>query len=171
MPERDVAVDWFCSAAEQLVTTLTVADPDEPVWTWAQQKDVAFVCRRMAQETAVHRWDAESAAGDPSPVEAGIATDGVDEFLDMWLPGEERPFNRPGESIHLHQTDGEGEWVLYCRSEGIAVERSHAKGSVAVRAPASDLLLLLWRRVPPKDVEVFGDEQLLKEFLAWMDLD
>ncbi len=170
-PARDGAVGWFRTGAEHLVETLTAADPDEPVWTWAQQKNVAFVCRRMAQETTVHRWDAESAAGDPDPIEAGLATDGVDEFLDIWMPAEERPFGHPGESIHLHQNDGEGEWVLCCGTEGISVERSHAKGSVAVRASASELLLLLWRRVRPGDVEVFGDEQLLVEFLAWMDLD
>jgi len=169
-PERDGAVRWFRAGADNLVETLTAADPQETVWTWAQQKDVAFVCRRMAQETSVHRWDAESAAGDPGPIEAGLATDGVDEFFDIWMPAEERPFGHPGESIHLHQTDGEGEWVLHCRPDGISVERSHAKGSVAVKAPASDLLLLLWRRVPPGEYEVFGDEQLLVEFLAWMDL-
>ncbi|MDQ3767623.1 MAG: maleylpyruvate isomerase family mycothiol-dependent enzyme [Actinomycetota bacterium] len=171
VPDRDGAVGWFRTGAQNLVESLTAADPDEPVWTWAQQKNVAFVCRRMAQETTVHRWDAESAAGDPGPIEAGLAIDGVDEFLDVGMPAEERPFGHPGESIHLHRTDGEGEWVLYCGPEWISVERSHAKGSVAVRAPASDLLLLLWRRVRPGDVEVFGDEQLLVEFLAWMDLD
>lgn len=170
-PERDGAVGRFRSDAEHLVGTLTGADPDEPVWTWAQQKNVAFVCRRMAQETTVHRWDAESAAGPPAPVEAGLASDGVDEFFDIWMPAEERHFGHPGKSIHLHQTDGDGEWVLYCRPEGVSVERSHAKGSVAVRAPASDLLLLLWRRRRSGDVEVFGDEQFLVEFLAWMDLD
>lgn len=170
-PEREGALDWFRSGAGQLVETLTAADPSERVWTWAQQNNVAFVCRRMAQETAVHRWDAESAAGDPNSIETALATDGVDEFLDIWIPAEDRPFNRPGESIHLHQTDGEGEWIVRFGSEGVTVERSHAKGSVAVRAPASDLLLLLWRRVPPADIEVFGDKQLLEEFLAWMDLD
>ena len=171
VPEREGALGWFDSGAEHLVETLRAADPSERVWTWAQQKDVAFVCRRMAQETAVHRWDAESAAGDANPIESALAADGVDEFLDTWIPAEERPFGHPGESIHLHQTDGDGEWIVRCGSEGVTVERSHAKGSVAVRAPASDLLLLLWRRVPPADVEVFGDRLLLEEFLAWMDLD
>ena len=170
-PQRDGAVEWFRAGAEQLVETLTAADPDATVWTWAEQKDVAYVCRRMAQETSVHRWDAESAAGEPAPIEAELAIDGVDELFDIWMPAQEQPFGHPGESIHLHQTDGAGEWVLFCRPEGISVERSHAKGSVAVKAPASDLLLLLWRRVRPGDYEVFGDEQLLADFLAWMDFD
>ncbi len=171
LPEREAAVGWFSAGAGHLVETLTAADPDDPVWTWAHQKNVAFVCRRMAQETAVHRWDAESAAGDPHPVEVVLAADGVDEFLDIWMPAEEQTFGHPGESIHLHQTDGEGEWFLSLSPEGIGVERAHGKGSVAVRAPASDLLLMLWRRLGARDVEVFGDERLLVKFLAWMDLD
>lgn len=171
LPKRDAAVDWFCAGAARLVDTLTAAEPNERVWTWGQQKNVAFVRRRMAQETAVHRWDAESAAGAPRSLEVALATDGVGEFFDTFMPAEERVFERPGESIHLHQTDGEGEWLVRFDPHGVSVEHSHAKGSVAVRGPASDLLLLLWRRVDPRDVEIFGDERLLMEFLAWMDLD
>jgi uncharacterized protein (TIGR03083 family) len=171
MPEREDAVNWFSAGAEHLVESLSNADPHEPVWTWAQQKDVAFVARRMAHETAVHRWDAESAAGGPGPVEGELAADGVDEFLDIWVPAQDRPFGRPGESIHLHRTDGDGEWVLQFAPNGASVARSHAKGSVAVRGSASDLLLLLWGRVGPEDVEIFGDDQVLGEFLAWTDLD
>lgn len=170
-PPRDEAVGWFREGAEQLVATLTAADPEERVWTWAAQKNVAFVRRRMAHETAVHRWDAESAAGDPGPLEAALAADGVDEFLDVFVPAQRQPFERMGESLHLHRIDGDGEWLVRFNPDGVSVQRSHAKGSVAVRAPASELLLLLWRRVGIEDVEVFGDRSLLSDFLAWMDLD
>jgi hypothetical protein len=48
------------------------------------------------------------------------------------------------------------------------VEPGHGKGDVAVRGPASDLLLVLMRRVPPGDppVEVLGDAAVLDELLA-----
>ena len=48
--------------AAELGRILGDADPAASVWTWAPQKDVAFIVRRMALETAVHRWDAEAAA-------------------------------------------------------------------------------------------------------------
>ena len=51
---------------------------------------------------------------------------------------------------------------------GITVEPGHGKGDVAVRGPASDLLLVLMRRLPPGDpaVEVLGDAAVLDELLA-----
>jgi predicted lipid carrier protein YhbT len=47
------------------------------------------------------------------------------------------------------------------------VRREHAKGDVAVRAPASDLLLFLWGRIPPDRLEVMGDTALLPR---WFEL-
>ena len=66
------------------------ADPAMPVWTWSQDKTAGFVIRRMAQETAVHLWDANAAAGTISPIEATLASDGIDEFLTHMLPGRRR---------------------------------------------------------------------------------
>ena len=42
------------------------ADPRQPNWTWSSDHTAGFVIRRMAQETAVHRWDADDAAGSAS---------------------------------------------------------------------------------------------------------
>ena len=39
----------------------------------------------MAQETAVHRLDAERAAGREHAIDAELAADGVDEFLFEFL--------------------------------------------------------------------------------------
>jgi hypothetical protein len=41
---------------------------------------------------------------------------------------------------------------------------------ITVRAPTSDLLLLLWRRVAPDGVEVDGERSALERFLAISDL-
>ncbi|HEY5164497.1 MAG TPA: hypothetical protein VIJ44_00965 [Acidimicrobiia bacterium] len=41
----------------------------------------------------------------------------------------------------------------------------HAKGDVAIRGPASDLLLVMMRRRSPDDVEVLGDRAVLDGFL------
>jgi uncharacterized protein (TIGR03083 family) len=74
------------SGAARLVEALRSADPDEPVWTWAARKDAGFVVRHQVQEAAVHRWDAEQAAGRDVPLHPAAAADGVDEFLQISTP-------------------------------------------------------------------------------------
>ena len=56
----------------------------------------------------------------------------------------------PGETIHLHATDTDGEWLIRLTPDGIETSREHAKGDVAARGPASDLFLFLVGRVPPE---------------------
>ncbi len=48
--------------------------------------------------------------------------------------------------------------------------RDHRRASVSARATASDLLLLLWRRVPPSAVETSGNPRLLRRLLEGLDL-
>ena len=67
--------------------------------------------------------------------------------------------------MHLHCTDGDGEWLLRLTPDGLEVEAIHAKGDVAVRGTASDLLLVMMRRRPPDAVEVLGDRAVLDGFL------
>jgi hypothetical protein len=51
---------------------------------------------------------------------------------------------------------------------GITVRRAHEKATLALRGGASDLLLVLIRRLPPDDppVGVHGDPALLQRWLA-----
>ena len=56
---------------------------------------MGFVIRRMAQETAIHRWDAESAAGTVTPVESTLASDGIRTF-DAGRPTEVLASSRAG---------------------------------------------------------------------------
>jgi uncharacterized protein (TIGR03083 family) len=163
-PSEDDLLDWFSDGVDQVAAILEETDPATAVWTWAPRQDVAFVQRRMAQETAVHRVDAQLAAGPPEPIEAMLAADGIDEFLTLFFAAQADKDG--GESVHLHATDAPGEWVVVVRDGTVSVEREHGKGDAAVRGPASDLLLLLWRRVSPEDVEVVGDGEALRRFLA-----
>jgi uncharacterized protein (TIGR03083 family) len=164
-------VDWFRDGVMHLAEVIEHADGGEPIWSWSGQKNIAFVQRRMPQETAVHRWDAEAAAGVAGSIEPELARDGVDEYFDIFMPAEESSFDGRGETIHLHQTDGGGEWVLELGPERVQVERGHRKGDAAVRGSGSDLLLMLWRRIPLSAVEVIGDRALVERFIAWMDLE
>jgi hypothetical protein len=116
----------------------------------------------------VHRIDAELTAGvDVTPVDPAFAVDGIDEVLFMMLPisGPE-PIGGNGETVHLHATDIEGEWLVTLLPESATAERGHAKGDAAIRGTASDLLLQVWGRDALGELEVFGDESVIARFRA-----
>jgi uncharacterized protein (TIGR03083 family) len=140
------------------------------VATWAGQQPAIFWPRRMAIETALHRWDAQAARGDAAPVSTPLALDAIDELFEVILPWRGTVDVAPeGTSVHLHATDvdgGAGEWLVTFVSAGVAVEHAHAKGDLAVRGTASDLLLLLWNRIGPERCQVFGNVGLLERWRA-----
>lgn len=170
----DDALAWHRREHEALVATLEASDPEAPGWSWGRDRHLRFWFRRAAQELAVHRWDVECASGEARPIDPRLAADGVDELLDEFgpppveyrtHPGVAAQFGGDGETMHLHATDlGDepgGEWLVTARPDHFEVERVHAKGDVAVRGTASDLLLLLWGRLPHDGLETFGEVSLL----------
>jgi uncharacterized protein (TIGR03083 family) len=163
LPEDPAGLpDWLEQSAAELVATLSGADPADECWTWTADRHVGFWARRMAHETSVHRWDAEGVSGDPEPIEGGLAVDGIDEHLAN-LPSILGPESTrgSGETLHLHCTDRDGEWLLRLGADGPEVRREHAKGDVALRGSASDLFLVLIGRMAPTAVDVFGDPAIL----------
>ena len=163
-PPRGELLGWYEQGLEELLTVLEVADPETRVWTFYRPDETAgFWRRRMAQETAVHRVDAESAHGGPRPVPAALAADGVSELLDVFLAphAEGEPVGGRGESLHLHATDTEGEWRLRLLPAGVEVGRGHARADATASGGASDLLLFLWGRAPADPLERSGDPALL----------
>ncbi|MFF1867774.1 maleylpyruvate isomerase family mycothiol-dependent enzyme [Kitasatospora herbaricolor] len=172
-PSRPAGPDlvaWFAEGAERAAGVLEALDPALPRWSWADRADAGFIQRRMAQETAVHAWDAVNAAGRDEPVERALALDGVDELLAHFLPAVP-PTGLAEAGLHLHATDGAageagGEWTLRAVDGGWRIGHEHGKGAAAVRGTASDLLLLLWGRRPAERLEVFGDPDALKAYLA-----
>jgi uncharacterized protein (TIGR03083 family) len=166
-PGGESAIEWLEQGAEELASALEVADLDAPCWTFGGEQKVAFWCRRTTQETAVHRWDAQNAAsGAAEPIDPALAADGIDEWLGLLnaFRGAKLARVEP-QTIHLHCTDEPGEWLLSLDASGMQVTPEHAKGDVAARGTASDLLLMLLGRKSASDVEVFGDAALLDSFL------
>ena len=158
--------------ASRLADALERTDPATPVWTWATQQDVAFVFRRMAQETAVHRVDAERAAGSDHRVDPELASDGIDEFLEHFAPRLAKAVPPLAGSVHVHCTDVAGEWLVRTDPhDRYVVTREHAKGDAAVRGPAHDLLTVLWRRQPLESVDVIGDRDVAERLVARADLE
>jgi uncharacterized protein (TIGR03083 family) len=171
VPHGPEALTWWDHEYEQLLTLLDTLDPEMPAYNWAPQaKKVGFWHRRMAHETAVHRWDAQFALGRGEPVEAKLAADGVSEVLDTWLPAGRRqgPTDRTG-VVQLNASDVEQHWFVRLRGEGIALldtdtlldtDDPHAR--VLARGTASDLLLALYGRVLFDVLDVTGDASLLE---------
>ncbi|GAA1153439.1 maleylpyruvate isomerase family mycothiol-dependent enzyme [Kitasatospora gansuensis] len=156
---------WLAKGVERCAATLERLDPELPRWTWSVQQNAGFIQRRMAQETAVHCWDALYAVGRDEPIERALAADGIDEFLHLFISGAPTA-DFPADGLHLHATDGPGEWLLRAVDGGWQVGTEHAKGAVAVRGSASDLLLLLWQRRSADQLEVFGTAEDLAAVLA-----
>jgi uncharacterized protein (TIGR03083 family) len=168
---------WLRAGAARLAGTVQAAGSD-PVWTFAGMRPVVFWARRMAHETAVHRADAEIAAGRVPGLAPDLAADAIDEWLGF-MPaamtdgaGDPRQDALPaGRALHIHATDdalaGTGEWTLRHEPSGITLARGHAKGDVAVRGPAARLLFVLVRRLPADNpsVEVLGDPAVLARWL------
>lgn len=167
---------WFEEQTAALVEALTSVGEDEPVWNWSVDRPhvARFWPRRMAHETAVHRYDAECAADmvdAAASVPAALAVDGIDEILDTILPSmvarraEQSMASSLGGTLHAHCTDVPGEWLVSVADAVVEVQREHAKGDAAVRAPASPLFLFLAGRLPVDAVEVFGDEAVVANWL------
>lgn len=181
------AARWLEAGAEQLIAAVREADGD-PVWAFVvgAQAPASIWGRRMAHETLVHRADVQLAFSRPVEIEADLAADAIDEWLDVMsgpllgqpdLRAEALPVGR---TLHVHAvqatpatTAGDGEpvpseWLVRHGDDGVTVEREHAKADVAVTGPAARLLLALLRRLPADDpsITVYGDGGLLTGWLA-----
>lgn len=177
MPDGDDARSaWLEESAERLVDAVRETPADAPVWTYLGPRTPEFWLRRMAGEAAVHRADVAITLGQPFQLEPEVAADLISEGLAMLA---ERPPGSPGsagtggggETLHFHVTGAElgeaGEWFVRRRPDGIDVEQRHGKADVALRGPATELLLVLLRRLPPDHpgMEVLGDEAVLTKWL------
>lgn len=172
-PDRSEAVllAWARQRADRLEDALGAADPDGDCWTFGPPRTRRFWFRRQALETVLHAWDAQRATGRTEVMDPAVAADGVDEFLTVMIPRGLRrdPGTWAGETLHLHRTDGAGEWTLRLGPDGTAgVEHGHGKADVALRGPAEALWLWCTNRVPPSElpIEILGDAGLAERWAA-----
>ncbi|MGH9917477.1 MAG: maleylpyruvate isomerase family mycothiol-dependent enzyme, partial [Nitrososphaerales archaeon] len=157
--------DWYKQLAGHLIGELRATAPDTTIWTWVpDDKSTRFAARRCANELAVHRFDMQLARGRPEPIEAVLAADGIEEIFIM-IEARSAPTGQGnGETIHLHGIDRGDEWVLTLTTEGLVVDRHHAKADLALRGKVSDLELILYQRPTLSNVEHIGDGAALE---AW----
>jgi uncharacterized protein (TIGR03083 family) len=157
---------WYSAHLDHTLDILTATPADTPAWTFSSrgERRVGWWRRRLAVELAIHRWDAQHAAGlggaaSPPPLDAKVAAAGVEEFLTEFLPGllAQPEVSGITGTLHLHAIDGPSEWWvdLDARADAAAIP-GHAKADTAIRGTESDLLLWLTNRGPASSVEILG---------------
>lgn len=170
LPESvDETSTWLLEGAGAVGEELRACGDHTPVAGFAGPVPARFWGRRMAAETLVHRFDAELTAGVPlgADVAPDAAADAIDEglgLLEAFGPAFKPELGGAGETLHVHLTDVDGEWVITRESTGPRVERVHRKADVAVRGPATVVLAVLTNRRAVDDVEVLGDAALLTDW-------
>ena len=113
--ERDDLLAFFRRASADLQHSLAAASPDTPAWTWSDEQSVGFIRRRQAHEALIHRIDAELTAGDRTPMDVGLSTDGVDEALHIMYGGLP-PWGQfapdPTQTVRVETTDTHRSWLV-----------------------------------------------------------
>lgn len=153
-PVQSELIDRFRTGALHLIEVLRQADPAEQVWTWApSQRNVAFVQRHQVQEAAVHRWDAEHAAGRAVSLDVPVCVDSIEEFLTFSVASVADPADPPSPSLDgafvLRATDADAAWTVSDDDQPgtVRFERGARPDHPVLSGTASDLLLWLYRRV------------------------
>lgn len=159
-------------AADALVVTLGEAGPAAQMWCPVAGGGAEFYARRFAQETVAHRADAALALGQPFVLDHDLAGDGVEEWLalgSMPFHFDVHPWMRellgPGRTIGLHANDTSEHWLLDFTGDAIAWRRGNESARAELRGSVTDLLLVLYRRLPVTAVEVVGDRELVDFWL------
>jgi uncharacterized protein (TIGR03083 family) len=161
-------------AYAELVAAFAEHDPADPVPTWYEpDQTVAFWIRRMAQETAIHRIDAQQAAGLPvTPVPDDLAVDGVDEVLKRFLAYDSVHWPDQFSQMKGGHLAGEGSrdailviagqtaWTVRPSPREVLVEDGASDDPrVAVEAAPDPMLRWAWGRAGDDAVRVSGDPE------------
>jgi len=168
--DRDL-VDWFAQGHAALVAALTEADPGLACWTFlAAPSPLAMWARRQAHETAIHRADAELAAGRvPTAFGAPFGADGVDELVSCFITrGHGRLRADPPRTLRLRCTDTAGDWLVRIGTGRVETTRCPAEDAgdadCEVSGLASDLYLALWNRQGDDTLTIERDGSVLDLF-------
>ncbi len=163
--------------------------PTDASTTWYDpDQTVGFWIRRMAQETVIHRIDAELGAGASiAPVPDDLAVDGIDELLKVFIayafsewPEDftEVLKNSPGRAFLIRTEAAAGtpssSWLVRTAPDRLTVEGGAGEElavsgapDVTVSGTPADVLRWAWNRETPGEaspVRIEGKAEALTEF-------
>ena len=162
----------FDRAYVDLMAEFDKRDPADETGTWYDaDQTVGFWIRRMAQETVIHRVDAELALREPiAEIPDDLAVDGVDEVLVRFLAyiftkwaGEltEQLKDADGRGV-LVRADGSS-WLVRATNTGVTAEAGGGESGATVLGKPHNVLLWLWRRADDDAITVEGDAGLVAQ--------
>jgi uncharacterized protein (TIGR03083 family) len=185
------ALTLLDDAYRQLRDEFAARDPADPMWTWyAPDQTVGFWIRRMAQETVIHRIDAELGVREQvTPVADDLAIDGIDELLKVFVAFDVSEWPKyftaalqdsPGRSYLIRAdvtTDSPSvSWLVKTApgqftAEGGPEEKiaGDIAPDVTVSGTPTDMLRWSWNRETPgmpSRVKITGDGDAVAEFRA-----
>ncbi|MBX7431889.1 maleylpyruvate isomerase N-terminal domain-containing protein [Mycobacterium sp. Y57] len=171
--DPDAALDWLDEGARLVIDAVDHVGPETRVWTFLGPRPAGWWIRRRLHEATVHRADAALALGAGFELSPELSGDALSEWIERVCVDRRHPVALDlGQSIHLHATEEKlgptGEWTIVHDSGGVWWSHSHAKGTVALRGPVTELLLAIVRRKTAAEagLEVFGDTTVWD---AWLD--
>ncbi|MFI6320553.1 maleylpyruvate isomerase family mycothiol-dependent enzyme [Nonomuraea sp. NPDC050556] len=176
-PLPTALVDYCVEGAATLTSVFATTDPSEKVWTWSPEQTVGFWLRMQTIEAAIHRWDAENTITPPTPIHPELAADAVTQTFEVMAPARRIWTQAPpgdGERYIFRQTDGPSTWTVtfdgpdvhMSVSSGVDRPASPGGAEVALAGTASDLMLVLWHRLPAEQLEVSGDKALVERYFV-----
>lgn len=136
-PEEPDLAGWYAQQAGHLLDVLASTHPAAPAWTLdAADRTAGFWQRRQVHEVAMHTWDAEEAAGRPTPYDPALAWDGVLEVVEVLYPRQVRlgRVDPLPAAVRLVATDVPGDVTVGAGRE------------LEIHDRAEVLLRLLWHR-------------------------
>ena len=163
--------DWFDDGVDHLVQTLRTNPAEDPCPNFnpGSPNTVAWWSRRQMHETIVHCWDIERSVGSTTPIDPVVATDGIEEFLDVYVRTRgKQTLTAP---LVLATTKPAQAWTLS------PAERVGRVNVVSGRTPnvttelngrPEPLLLVLWGRIDLADapLETIGDATIAASLTA-----
>ncbi|MGA8523433.1 MAG: maleylpyruvate isomerase family mycothiol-dependent enzyme [Candidatus Dormiibacterota bacterium] len=162
---RDELLAWYREGCTALIDTLHAGSPEDAFWFWGPAPNaLTFWARRQANETAVHRCDAESARGQMTPLTTVDALDALDEWFALAVRRARAP-EGGGRILRLVATDADANWNLIL-GDRVEVTSDRGRGHCELRGTASDLFLWSMNRRGTKGITVSGDDMLLR---VWAD--
>lgn len=158
--ERAEMLDWFDTGFASVLEAFEPRDWSRDCWTFSPPHSVGFWIRRMCHETSLHLWDAETSQGRAARMDSALAADGVDEVVTMFFPRQVRLGRIAAlqDCVQVVLTDQIDVPALLFHGDGTSATAGIVPDAV-VRGPASDVLLMLWKRLPqvPDTVDIDGD--------------
>ncbi len=161
-PDDDDLIDWYLRTNDNLVQALESATPADDMPTFLPAPSpLAMWARRQAHEIAVHRFDAQHAAGIESGFDPAFASDGIDEIVSGFATQATQFPTTRTRTMVVHAADIGDRWHLTFTADGITTVRGDGAADVTLTGSASDLYLVLWNRGSDDRIAVDGEQDLL----------